>query len=98
MRDGAIKFKVCSIYAHHPNPKVTLRSYKGEVDAFAVYCRETKGVYLIPMSDLSPSFEASLRVTPARNNQRNGVRLASAYLAGAVSVEATAHQLGLAAS
>ncbi len=28
IRDGAIKFKVCSIYAHHPNPKVVLRSYK----------------------------------------------------------------------
>lgn len=86
IRDGAIKFKVCSIYAHHPNPKVLFRSYKGDVDALAVYCRVTSGVYLIPICDLSPSHEAALRVTPPRNNQRKRVPFAADYLIGVVSV------------
>ncbi len=74
------------------------RSFSGatsEVDAFAVYCRQTEGGYLIPMSDLAPSFEASLRVTPPRNNQRNGVRFASKYLVGTVSVMTVEQQLAL---
>jgi hypothetical protein len=87
IRDGAIKFRVCSSYAHHPNPKIRFRSYEGEVDAFAVYCSQTSGVYLVPIEDLQPSFEAALRVTPALNNQRNGVRLAANYMVGIVHLE-----------
>jgi hypothetical protein len=41
LRAGAIHFKVCSSYAHHPKPRQLQRDYRGEVDYFAVYCPET---------------------------------------------------------
>jgi hypothetical protein len=52
LRKGAIRFAVCSVYAHHPHPKVIFRTYDGEIDAFAVYCPETTGVYLVPIDDI----------------------------------------------
>jgi hypothetical protein len=89
IRDGSINFKVCSSYAHHPNPKSRFRSYKGEVDAFAVFCWQTAGVYLVPMHDLKPNREAALRVTPPLNNQRSGVRFASTYLVATIRLDAS---------
>ncbi len=29
LREGAIRFNTCSVYAHHPNPKVHSRDYQG---------------------------------------------------------------------
>jgi hypothetical protein len=40
MRLGAVEFATASSYAHHPNEKRTQRHYRGQIDAFAVYCRE----------------------------------------------------------
>src|SRR5687768_8734678 len=51
LRNGAIQFAACSSYAHHPNPKMTRRSYVGEIDYFGVHCPETGGVYLVPIED-----------------------------------------------
>ena len=65
LRRGAVKFNVCSVYLHHPN-RASARNYHGEVDYFAVYCRETTGVYLVPIEDLPMRSSASLRVEPAR--------------------------------
>jgi len=41
LRDGAIRFAVCSCYGHHRNPETARRNYQGQVDYFAVYCTET---------------------------------------------------------
>jgi hypothetical protein len=87
VRAGAVKFKVCSSYAHHPNPKNRFRHYRGEIDAFAVYCRETAGIYVVPIEDLDTRTDASLRLTPPRNNQRSRVKLASQYLVATVSFD-----------
>jgi PD-(D/E)XK endonuclease len=87
IREGAIIFKVCSSYAHHPNPKIRFRGYRGEVDAFAVYCRQTLGVYLVPIDEVATRFSAALRITPTRNNQQIGVRFASPYLVASVRIE-----------
>jgi hypothetical protein len=78
LRQGAITFKTASSYYHHPNEKPTQRHYRGQVDYFAVYCRETDGVYLIPIDGL-PDEEASLRVTSPLNGQRKRIRLARDY-------------------
>jgi hypothetical protein len=52
LREGAIRFPVCSNYGHHRNPQTYHRDYRGQVDYFAVYCPETTGIYLIPIVDL----------------------------------------------
>jgi PD-(D/E)XK endonuclease len=78
LRKGAITFRTASSYYHHPNEKPTQRHYRGQVDYFAVFCRSTGGVYLIPIDGL-PQEEASLRVEPPHNGQRRRIRLASDY-------------------
>jgi hypothetical protein len=90
LRGGAIRFKACSSYAHHPNPKVLKRDYVDEIDYFAVYCPETDGVYLIPIDDVQPRWECALRVAPSRNRQYKRIRLAADYEIARVRVRPTA--------
>ena len=66
LRAGAIRFKVRSSYAHHPNPKLLRRDYEGQVDYFGVYCPETSGVYLVPFAAAALKTQAALRVDPPR--------------------------------
>ena len=87
LREGAVLFAVCSCYGHHRNPQTARRSYAGEVDYFAVYCRDTTEVYLVPVDAVPTGTQAHLRVLPARNNQRRGVRLASDFVVGRVTIE-----------
>jgi hypothetical protein len=54
------------------------RSYLGLADVFAVYFAPDRAVYLVPVCDVS-TFQVRLRLRPARNNQRQGVRLAADY-------------------
>ena len=50
-----------------------------ELDAFALYCPELERSYLIPFAATGGSPELRLRVFPAGNNQRRGIRLASDF-------------------
>jgi hypothetical protein len=84
LRKGAVKWDVCSNYAHHANPKVVRRHYQHDVDYFAVYCPQTSGVYLIPIGDLEVRRGGSLRVDPPRNGQRKLIRFAKPYEIGRV--------------
>jgi hypothetical protein len=77
--NGCVEFRTSSSYAHHPNPKPRQRHYRGQVDCFAVYCRLTGEIYLIPIEGL-PDERAYLRVTEPLNHQRSRIRLASDYL------------------
>jgi hypothetical protein len=52
-----------------------------------VYFAKTGSVFLVPVSDAS-NFVVSLRVKPARNNQRRGVRLAADYAVDRWTTEA----------
>jgi hypothetical protein len=90
LRDGAVRWSVCSNYAHHPNPRVKQRDYHGEVDFFGVYCPQTEGVYLIPISDLPIRRQGTLRVEPPRNGQQKFIRHAHLYEIGRVSLSPTA--------
>ena len=87
LRRGTIEFNVCSSYAHHRSASVRWRSYHGEIDLFAVYCRETSGVYLVPISHLPVIRRASLRVDPPKNNQLDRIRFAADYEIGRVAIE-----------
>ena len=84
LRGGVIEFATASTYGHHPNPKIQRRNYIGEIDFFAVFCRETRAVYLIPIGDVQTRAAASLRIAPPRNNQRRRIRYAVDYEIGAV--------------
>ena len=84
LRSGAVRWSMCSNYAHHPNPQVRQRDYQGEVDFFGVYCPETAGVYLIPISDLPIRRKGALRVEEPRNGQRKFIRYAHHFEIGQV--------------
>jgi hypothetical protein len=84
---GAVYFRTASSYYHHPHPKMLTKHYHGEVDFFAVYRPETKGVYLIPIVDLPVESGASLRIDPPRNNQRRRIRMAADYEIARVTTE-----------
>ena len=56
------------------------RSYKDQVDQFAVYCPETKEVYLIPAEKITKGSASVFRLAPAKNNQSKGVTLISNFL------------------
>jgi PD-(D/E)XK endonuclease len=78
LRNGVVLFATCSSYAHHGTAKPR-RDYQGQVDDFAVFCRELGAVYLIPIEDLDVRNLGSLRVDPPVNGQRKNVRFAAAY-------------------
>jgi hypothetical protein len=86
LRNGAVVFRACSSYAHHQNPKNTSRPYLGEIDYFAVYCRQTAGVYLIPLEHAPLTNAGSLRVTPPRNGQKRRIRMAADYEISQISI------------
>jgi len=78
---GCFVFAAVSSYAHtRAGQKAGYgrRTYVGEIDYFAAYCRETKGVYLVPIQDASNSVTV-LRLEPARNGQTKGIRWAKDY-------------------
>lgn len=78
LRDGAVQFR---LYSVNVSRRFVPRTYRGEVDAFGVYCPQTEACYLVPMSELSANAAfACLRTEPARNGQAAGIRLASDYM------------------
>jgi hypothetical protein len=79
LRSGAVRFNACSTYAHHPNPKFVRRDYTDEIDFFGIYCPETGGVYLVPITEAPIRRQGALRVMPTRNNQSRNIRFAARY-------------------
>ena len=48
-----------------------------ETDAIAIYCPDTNSVYYLSLSELTgKGSRCEIRISPARNNQKTGVRLA----------------------
>jgi hypothetical protein len=88
-QSGAVRFRACSSYAHHPNPKILKRDYLDEIDYFGVYCPETEAAYLIPIEAAHVRRECALRIDPARNGQRRTIRFAADYEIASVRVEPT---------
>ena len=88
LRDGAVVFRPSSSYAHHASPRVIRRRYEGQIDYFGVYCVDNGGVYLVPIEDVTTTWMAMLRVEPARNGQKRGIRLTADYQMGMVEVPA----------
>jgi PD-(D/E)XK endonuclease len=61
---------------------------EGDFDALGAYCSPLDRCYLIPYEVIDGAVQLQLRIRPARNNQRRGVRLASRYEFGATLREA----------
>ena len=54
-----------------------------KIDAFAVFCPETRTVYYINVCELAGCETFSLRISPPANNQAKHVRFADNYLKAA---------------
>jgi hypothetical protein len=89
LRTGAVRFSACSNYAHHTNPRAVQRDYLGEIDYFGVYCPQTDGVYLVPITEAQVRRVGALRVEPPLNGQKLGIRRAADFEIAAVGVRAT---------
>jgi hypothetical protein len=72
-----VRFDSCSSTMHRTNGKK--QNYRGQIELFAVYCRELNQVYFVPIDDAT-SYETRLRLTPPINKQQKGVRWANDYL------------------
>ena len=76
MKDGFIVFRTRNYDGRRPNGV----SYRGQIESFGVFCPDNGRSYLVPMTALARSDStARLRVSPARNGQRVGVRLAEDF-------------------
>jgi PD-(D/E)XK endonuclease len=53
--------------------------YAGQIDAFAIYCPQVEGVYLVPIGAVQTTTGARLRLEPARNGQTWNIRWARDY-------------------
>lgn len=74
---SVIKFATASSYNSTMKNKVW-KHYRGQCDYFAVYCPETRGVYLLAVNQVGLT-QAMLRLVPTANNQEQGVRWAKDY-------------------
>ena len=78
LADGVIVFRTCSQNSQGKQ-RAKGKSYTAEeIDAFVVYCPELDKCFLVPVS-IQLASQATLRVTEARNNQQEGIRLAKDF-------------------
>lgn len=79
LRSGRIEFRLYSVSGHNTRKN----GYRGQIDAFGVYCPETGATYLVPMKALGDCGTlAALRTAPARNGQLRRTRSAEAFKIG----------------
>jgi antitoxin (DNA-binding transcriptional repressor) of toxin-antitoxin stability system len=78
--DGdVIQVQLTSSY-HSPTRGYVRKIYApDEVDAIAVYCDATRKCYLLPIEIIDGRGRLTLRLVPARNNQRAALNYAAAY-------------------
>ena len=73
LRDGRVEFNACG--TDHGRGR---EHYRGRADVIAAYVGELDRVFVISV-DECPHYVVSLRLIPARNNQRRRVRMADDY-------------------
>jgi hypothetical protein len=59
------------------------RYVSGDFDAIGAYCAALDRCYLIPYEAIDGAAQVQIRLGPARNNQREGIRIASHFEFGA---------------
>jgi len=75
LRGGVIVYNCSSSHAHRGG---AARPYFGEIEYLAVYCPDTKKVYMLPEQELTAT-NAHLRLLPTRNNMVKTIRWASEF-------------------
>jgi hypothetical protein len=79
LRNGFITFRVCNADARRPQGI----PYRGQIEAFGVYCPQNGRAYLIPIDAVGANTStARLRVDATRNDQHRGIRLADSFQIG----------------
>lgn len=79
LRNGRIEFRLYSVSGHNTRKN----GYRGQIDAFGVYCPETGISYLVPMKALGGcTTVAALRTAPAKNGQLRRTRSAAGFTIG----------------
>ena len=73
---GVVVFAVASSQYHRGGKR---QDYRGQVDAFGVFCPDNEKVYIIPIAELPLVREAKLRLTRPANSQVKGIRWAAKY-------------------
>jgi hypothetical protein len=82
LKDGTVEFRMYSVSGHSTRKK----SYRGQIDAFGVYCPATGSTYLVPIQALTTcDTVARLRLEAPRNGQERGIRQASNFVLRPVS-------------
>jgi hypothetical protein len=78
--DGTIvEFKAASsTYHYYGEKKGEMRSYRGQIEYFGVYCPQNEKVYLVPV-DVVGKTEGKLRLAETKNNQAKNVHWAEDY-------------------
>ena len=72
---GAIAFSTCSVESKGKHER---KDYCGQADLFGVFVPDLDKVYLVPVDEV-PGNLAHLRLTPTKNGQKTGIRLADHY-------------------
>jgi hypothetical protein len=77
---SVIRFNTSSNHYHYKGGRTTnaRRSYRGQVEYFAVYSPDLDKVYLIPVDHVGAT-EGTLRLQSTANNQKKGVKWAQDY-------------------
>ena len=75
MKNGFIEFRTCIRDARRPGGV----PYHGQIEAFGVFCPGNGRAYLVPISAVTTSSTARLRLTLARNEQSRSVRHAGVF-------------------
>jgi hypothetical protein len=75
---GAVMFYACSVDSRSQKGRCIRKGYRGQVEAFGVYCPDNGEVYFVPVEDV-PTTGCCLRVDPPRNHQKKGIRWAKDY-------------------
>jgi hypothetical protein len=84
LRNGAIQFNCYSSHSRRNRP--SCRTYAGEIEPFAVHCRDVDAIFLVPVEEVTTC--GFLRWLPAKNGQNRRVRWAKYFqLSGTVPDE-----------
>ena len=83
LKSGAVYFRAYNADGRRPNGV----PYRGQVEAFGVFCPQTGCVYVVPLAALASVSTARLRIGAARNGQVKGVLFAQDFVLGAGHVD-----------
>jgi hypothetical protein len=76
LRNGAVQFSAQSVRCN--TKQIITRNYIGDVDYLAVYCPDTRGVYIVPCDETTRT-EVTLRLQAAANQRNKRIRWAADY-------------------